>query len=127
VAELVKARAAHRRARFTADELHAAGLVADLVRRRFPIDSTGPATMARASIALADAVKAGQIIHRAQPVLDQAAAGAARRPLGEDWALSRARAGVDVCPLVAVALAAYAWRTLPTGGKPTVIGATRVA
>lgn len=58
-----------------------------------------------------------QLRHLGQVELARALAGATRRPLGEAWAWSR-RGGIDICPLVAVTLAAW--------GRATQTGTTLV-
>lgn len=51
--------------------------------------------------------------HIPHPGLLAALAGASRRPLGDAWAWNRRGASVDICPLVAVTLARWAYATRP--------------
>jgi hypothetical protein len=106
-----------------ADALHAAGVIADLARRHVPVDALNAADYTRAcSTFAADVTNDHRIAHRTQPALDAAVAGAARRPVGDSWAWSRARAGVDISPLVAVTLAAWATRVTPGPRRPAIGG-----
>jgi Terminase large subunit, T4likevirus-type, N-terminal len=54
-----------------------------------------------------DAVSAGVVRHLGQPGLSAAVAGAVSRPLADAWAWDRKNTSVDICPLVAVTLAAW--------------------
>lgn len=56
---------------------------------------------------LMESLKARGVRHIGQPELDAAVGGAQRRPLGDAWAWSRRSSQVDICPLVAVTLAAW--------------------
>ena len=78
------------------------------------VDPLGAADHAQACGTFVDLLAAGRLSHRAQAVLDDAVAGAARRPLGDAWLWSRSRSGVDISPLVAVTLAACARAHPPT-------------
>ena len=49
----------------------------------------------------------GELRHRGDPPLMLALGGAASRPLADAWAWDRRNAAVDICPLVAVTLAAW--------------------
>ena len=87
------------------EELDAAGIT--------PIDVT-PAQHAQACGALLAAAlhvpgrgKPRKLIHRGQPALDRAVAGATRRNYGEAWAWNRRTSRVDISPLVAVTLARW--------------------
>lgn len=67
--------------------------------------------LAQACGGLLDLVMGGVLVHLgdgACPALGAAVAGAARRQVGESWAWSRRSADVDLSPLVAVTLAAWA-------------------
>ena len=57
-----------------------------------------------------DLVERGKLRHRDQRELTVAIDGAQQRPLGDSFAWSRKGSGVDICPLVAVTLACWAWR-----------------
>lgn len=62
---------------------------------------------AQACAAAYDAITEHQWRHIDQPELNMAATGAAKRPLGDAWVFDR-RAGIDISPLLAVTLAAWA-------------------
>ena len=56
---------------------------------------------------LFDLVVQGRLRHRGQVPLDLAVGGATKRPLRDAWAWNRRSLDVDICPLVAVTLAAW--------------------
>lgn len=68
----------------------------------------------------ADAEWASRLRHMPHAALTAALAGAARRPLGEAWAWDRRGTSVDISPLVAVTLAAWAFRSRPVDEGWTV-------
>ena len=98
------------------DRLEAAGV--DVLR-------TGAAEMGRACADLVDQVAARSIAHRGQAAVDDTLAAAGRRILGDGWAWSRRHSDVDISPLVAVTLAAWAARTHPTPPAPFITVAPR--
>lgn len=102
------ARRRYRGARLVADSIVAASVVDQLARVGVTVDPVGGGDHARACGTFVDQLGAGVLWHRAQDVLDAAVAGAARRPLGDAWLWSRSRSTVDISPLVAVTLAAWA-------------------
>ncbi|MGX9921780.1 terminase [Streptomyces sp. NPDC002248] len=57
---------------------------------------------------LFDAVAEQHLVHLAQAPLATALAGADRRPIGDGWAWARRGVGVDISPLMAATLAAWA-------------------
>lgn len=68
-----------------------------------------PAEFVQACGQLVDKVNVGLLRHIDQPTLNRAAAGAARRDVGDGaWKLSRTRSSADISPLIACALAAAA-------------------
>jgi hypothetical protein len=81
---------------------------------------TGQAQMGRACADLVDQVNAATIAHRAQAVLDDALAGAGRRLIVDGWAWSRRGSSIDITPIVAVTLAAWACRAHPQPPPPFV-------
>ena len=102
----------------------AAGTIADrLAAAGLEVLQTGAAQMGRACADLVDQITAGTIAHRAQAVLDDTLAAAGRRILGEGWAWSQRNSDVDISPLVAVTLAAWAARAHPTPPAPFIITA----
>jgi phage terminase large subunit-like protein len=124
LASAVKAaRAAHRGVEIVADSLVAASIVAELKRARVDVTPIGATDHARACGTFDDRLAAGTLLHRAQPVLDDAVTRAARRPLGDGWLWSRRKSGGDISPLVAVTLAAFAASQAPAGGRGAVVTA----
>jgi len=104
-----------------ADSLVAASIIGELNRAHVVVDPYGASDHAKACGTFVDLLAAGRLSHRAQAVLDDAVAGAARRPLGDAWLWSRSRSGVDISPLVAVTLAAYAAHTRRRTGTAAVV------
>jgi hypothetical protein len=115
-------RTANRGCHIVADDLVAAAAVADAMRARLKIDTRPLGWVTRACGGLVDAVQAGMIVHRDQPELAAAIAGAHRRPVGDGWVWSRRTSTVDISPLVAATLAAWGWRTMPRRGGRVVAG-----
>ena len=103
-----------------ADSLVAASIVAELGRVGVTVDPVGASDHARACGTFVDLLAAGRIAHRSQAALDVAVVGAARRPLGDAWLWSRAKSNVDISPLVAVTLAAWAATTRRPAGRATI-------
>jgi hypothetical protein len=96
----------------------AGSLIADLaLATREAPTLIGARAYAQACGALHDDVIAGRLVHRGQPVLDDAVLVARRRPLGDAWAW--ARRGGDITPLEAATLARWAWATTPSE-KPAI-------
>jgi hypothetical protein len=124
-AEIRQWRRAHPFGVIVADSL-AAGTIADRLEAA-GVDClrTGAAQMGRACADLVDQVAAASIAHRAQSVLDDTLAAAGRRILGDGWAWSRRHSDVDISPLVAATLAAWAARIHPTPPAPFVAVAGR--
>ena len=84
----------------------AGSLLLDLAAAGIAVDPVDARRYAQACGQLYDAVAERTLEHRGQPALDAAVAGARRRTLGERVGVGSAR-NADVCPLVAVTLAAY--------------------
>jgi hypothetical protein len=101
--------------------LVAAGIVAELRRARVTVTPIGARDHAQACGAFVDRLAAATLTHRAQPALDDAVAGAARRPLGDAWLWSRRHSTVDIAPLVAATLAAWSADTRPPAGRAAVV------
>jgi hypothetical protein len=120
-AAVKRARTLYPRVPVVADSLVAASVVAELRRARVIVDPVGAADHARGCGLFVDRLTAGTVTHRAQAVLDDAIAGAARRPLGDAWLWSRRHSAVDISPLVAVTLAAWAAATRRPGGKAAIV------
>lgn len=58
------------------------------------------------------------LAHLKQPILEQAAANAATRPVGDAWAWDRRKSGADASPLVAVTGALWLLKSLSAPTKP---------
>lgn len=97
-----------RRVAVVADSLVAASIVSDLEKQFVSVDPIGASDHARACGTFVDLLTNDQLSHRSQRVLDEAITGAARRPLGDAWLWSRKLSTVDISPLVACTLAAWA-------------------
>jgi hypothetical protein len=65
----------------------------------------------------------GDLRHRNQPPLNAALAGADKRPLGDGWAWARKGLSADICPLVAVTLAAWGYTTQAHLNRPRDVAA----
>ena len=94
----------------------ASSIIPELESHGIKVITTNSRDMAQACGRLFDAVLNDKVRHRAQPVLDAAVAGAAKRKLGDAWAWSRSSSAVDISPLVAVTLAL--WGSSTVGAKP---------
>jgi hypothetical protein len=119
-ARIVELRRAWRGVPLVADSLVAAGVVAELARRRIGVDALGASDHARACGAFVDELGAGRLRHHAQEVLDDAVLVAGRRPLGDAWLWSRRRSTGSIAPLVAVTLAAWRAATVRPAGEAVV-------
>jgi hypothetical protein len=65
-----------------------------------------------------DAILDRRVLHRAEPDLDLAVAGAARRPLGDGWVWGRRTSAAEISPLVAVTLASWGHEHRPPPAQP---------
>jgi phage terminase large subunit-like protein len=99
------------------EQLHPAEVIADQRAaapllsgfRGAPVTATSAADMATGCLFLLDLVKNKRLRHRGERELAVAIDGASRRSLGDGFAWSRKNSGVDITPLVAVTLAAWAF------------------
>lgn len=97
----------HRPAMIVADLRGPAGsLAADLTRAGIEVRAVTPAEHGQAC----GLFQENTPLHRGQPELAAAVAGAARRPMGDTWLWSRRSSKVDISPLVAATLAHWAHR-----------------
>lgn len=85
-----------------------AGLLQDLAEAGVPVVEIGPLEYMKACVQFRQMVVNGLLRHRGQEPLDVAVAGAAIRAVGEGWAWARRSSSVDISPLVAVTIAAWA-------------------
>ncbi|MEZ5409573.1 MAG: hypothetical protein R2761_16205 [Acidimicrobiales bacterium] len=74
------------------------------------VEELATADVTRACAELQNDLKALHLRHLDQPELNAAVAGAGIRPVGESWVFSAKASTVDVCPLLAVTLAAHGAR-----------------
>jgi phage terminase large subunit-like protein len=109
----------HKRARFVADPLLSASILADL-GDRFGVEALTAGEVGRSCVMFADTLASGRIAHRDQLPLTTAVSGAVRRPLGDAFAWSRKTSPVDISPLYAVTFAAYRHLSTPAPQKPMV-------
>lgn len=85
----------------------AASLVPDLEAAGLRVHVTTARELTSACGRVYDAVLAGELRHRGQPLLNVAVDAAGTRKLGDAWAWSRSSSTVDISPLVAVTLALH--------------------
>lgn len=85
----------------------AGSLIPDLERAGLKVHPLSSRELIEACANLYDNVLGGQVQIRRNPKLDEAAAGAAKRTVGDAWAWTRKRAGADISPLVAATLALW--------------------
>jgi hypothetical protein len=86
----------------------AGALIGDLTNAGVRVFELGGQDFVKACGSFFDAVADTKIRIRSDGRLDQAVAGAKRRPVGDAWAWARKTSTVDITPLVAVTLACYA-------------------
>jgi hypothetical protein len=93
----------------------AAALLAKAVKAGLDVETVNGSEYARACGTFFDSCDQDAIRHLGTPELASAVPGAATRPLGDAWAWSRKRSGVDISPLVAVTLAL--WGSVEAGDQ----------
>ncbi|MEJ7763873.1 MAG: hypothetical protein WKF86_00090 [Acidimicrobiales bacterium] len=93
---------------FVAAKSPTASLIPDLVEAGVEVREVTTDEHARACADLFDEVLERRMHHLGDPILDAAVLGAERRYYGDAWLWSRRNSKVDICPLVAVTLAAWA-------------------
>jgi phage terminase large subunit-like protein len=92
---------------FIVDPVGPAGsLLVDLAAAGVPTETVATREYAHACGQFYDAVRAGQVVHLGQPVLDGAVGAARKRVIGDAWAWGR-KTGGDISPLVAITLASW--------------------
>jgi phage terminase large subunit-like protein len=96
----------------------AAALIPDLMLAKVPVNEVTTADLVKACAHLKQLCADGRVVHRGQQPLDAAVHGAAIRAVGDGWAWTRRISTVDISPLVAVTLAAWAARN----NKPSADG-----
>lgn len=76
-------------------------LAADLETAGLTVVPWTGSDLGRACGSFYDAVRAGVLRHRVNPILDVAAATASTRPFGDSWLWDRKKSATDISPLVA--------------------------
>jgi phage terminase large subunit-like protein len=80
-----------------------------------------PRELTTACAAALDAVTGRAVHHRGEQPLDAAAAGAARRTVGDGWVWGRRTSAADVSPLIAASVALFGHRhRAPTPARPAI-------
>lgn len=123
VAEMKAIRAADRPAAFVATADGPVATVVDAATRAgITITTVSPREYTAACAAFYDAILGRHVLHRAEPDLDAAVAGAARRPMGDGWGWGRRTSAAEISPLVGATLAAWGWDHRPAPARaPRVI------
>lgn len=85
-----------------------AGLLQGLKDAGVPVVEIGPLDHMKACVQLRQLVVNGGLRHRGQDPLDAAVMGAAVKAVGEGWAWARRSSAVDISPLEAITIAAFA-------------------
>jgi hypothetical protein len=101
-----------------------ATVVDDAARAGLTIPTLAAREYAAACAAMYDDLTDAAIQHRGDPALDLAAAGTARRPLGDAWCWGRRTSANDISPLIAATLARWAYLHPPPvvpNPKPLVV------
>jgi hypothetical protein len=112
---LVDLVARHKAARVSCDAAGPAGsILPALAAANIAVEAVTARDYAAACGLLFDLVEQEAIRHLGSDVVVNALRGASRRPLADAWAWSRKSSAVDISPLVAVTLAAWAASTVET-------------
>lgn len=110
VDRLVQLRDEHRPAAIGLDPAGPAGmLIADFNREGVDIVPLSGTEAQQACGAFLAGIVEGELVHRDQPILNAAVAGAGRRQVGDAWKWSRRDSSVDISPLVAATVARFLW------------------
>lgn len=98
----------------------AAAFIADLEREGLTVRVIKARDMVQACGQFYDAVLEGTLRVRHHPAMNDAAAAATKRQVGDAWAWTRKAATADICPLVGATLVAWAAQA-DMGGEPMVM------
>jgi len=93
----------------------AAVLIPQLEQAGVDLQVLGTAEVLDSCAGIFDVVRERRLAHMAYPELDDAVAGAVKRPVGDRWAWGRRKSSSDISPLEAVTLALHASR-VPAAG-----------
>jgi hypothetical protein len=96
----------------------AGSLIADLERAGITVRSFTSRDVIDAAARLYDGILEGTVRIRRHPKLDDAAAAASKRRIGDAWAFTRRSAAADISPLVAVSFAVHGAATPPVDDTP---------
>jgi hypothetical protein len=114
-------------ARIVADGKGAStAITAELRRMGHVVDELGTSNVADAADALLAALLNDRVAIRSEPIMDAAAASAAKRQLGDGWAFTRRGSTGDVTPVVALSFGVQA-ASASTDARPIIEGAQLVA
>lgn len=91
----------------------AASLIPDLQREGVRLKITDTSDVLDACADIYNAVRDDRVRHNSDPELDEAVAGAVKRPVGDRWAWGRKQSTSDISPLEAVTLAAWHAKAAP--------------
>lgn len=91
----------------------AASLIPHLQRERVRLKIADTSDVLDACADLFNAVRNERVHHGGDPELDDAVAGAVKRPVGDRWAWGRKQSTSDISPLEAVTLAAWHAKSAP--------------
>jgi hypothetical protein len=91
----------------------AVGIADELRRRRVRVEPLMAAQYAAACQQVFDAIEGRALYHHPEPLVDVAAAGVAKRPLGERWVWGRRQSSVDVSPLTSLTCAVWGYDHRP--------------
>lgn len=95
-------------------------VVDDARRAGVDVTQTNGREYTAACAGMLDKITAGDVLHRGDPALDSAVAGATRRPVGDGWGWSRRTSGVGVAALIAGSLALWGHARRPARPRPVV-------
>ena len=96
----------------------AASFIPDMERAGLKVHSAAPKELVAACGQFYDGVIEGHLRLRRHQRFDEAAAGAAKRSIGDSWAWTRKNAAADISPLVAATLALWGAATLSEEVEP---------
>lgn len=93
----------------------AGSLIPDMLARRISVVEVQTQEYTQACGAFYDGVVAGELRHLNRPELNMSVSGVRKRASADASAWDRRKSGLDICPLVAVTLAAWGFKAHLTG------------